>query len=216
MFRLTLAGSAAGGLTVVTGQNCYGEVAAQVDASFVRHGPKGTAARISADLSGEVELAATFTVSGNCRAASSINFTGGPEPGATRPALPRRRKTVAFRKEGVDAYDMQKRANPARTGRRKRFARLIIGLTLAGSAAGGLTVVTGQNCYGEVAAQVDASFVRHGPKGTAARISAPSDGSGAPTGPARRAISAASKGTQASELRASLACNSSERSLLEV
>ncbi len=67
---------------------------------------------------------------------------------------------------------MQKRANPARADRRKRLARLIIGLTLAGSAAGGVTVVTGRNCYGEAAAQAEASIVRHGPRGTAARDSA--------------------------------------------
>ena len=68
---------------------------------------------------------------------------------------------------------MQKRANPARTDKRKRRpARLIIGLTLAGSAAGGVTVGTERNCYGEVAAQVVTSSAWHGPKGSAARISA--------------------------------------------
>ena len=97
MFALTLAGSAAGGVTVVTGRNCDGEAAAQVEASFVRHGPRGTAARDSADLSGEVRVAATFTILGNCRAASRINFTGRSGPRAAAPALPRRPKRVASR-----------------------------------------------------------------------------------------------------------------------
>jgi hypothetical protein len=43
-------------VTVVTGRNCYGEAAAQAEASIVRHGPRGTAARDSADLSGEVRV----------------------------------------------------------------------------------------------------------------------------------------------------------------
>jgi hypothetical protein len=95
LFRLTLAGSAAGGVTVGTERNCYGEVAAQVVTSSAWHGPKGSAARISADLSGEVKLAATITISGICRAASSINFMGGSEPGARRADLPRPPKRVA-------------------------------------------------------------------------------------------------------------------------
>jgi hypothetical protein len=96
LFPLTLAGSAAGGVTVVTGRNCYGEAAAQAEASIVRHGPRGTAARDSADLSGEVRVAATITVSGNCRAASRINFKGRPGPrGGAR--LPRHPKRVALR-----------------------------------------------------------------------------------------------------------------------
>ena len=48
LFPLTLAGSAAGGVTVVTGR--YGEAAAQAEASIVRHGPRGTAARDSATV----------------------------------------------------------------------------------------------------------------------------------------------------------------------
>ena len=95
MFRLTLAGSAAGGMTVVTERNCHGEGAAQVVTSSVRHGPKGTAARISADLSGEVTVVATFTFTGICRAATSFNFTGGAEPGAALSRLRSDRKTVA-------------------------------------------------------------------------------------------------------------------------
>lgn len=63
-------------------------------------------------------------------------------------------------------------------------------LTLAMSAASGMSVVTMTQCHGEATTQVEAKIARHGPKGTAARLSAPSFGSGSPTGPARRVIKA--------------------------
>ena len=69
---------------------------------------------------------------------------------------------------------MQKRANSARAG--WGASRLLIGLALAGSVAGGMTVGTKRTCYGEATAKVGTSIVRHGPKGTAAEYSTPSDG----------------------------------------
>ena len=66
---------------------------------------------------------------------------------------------------------MQKRANPARVGQR-RFAAILVGLALAGSAAGGMTVESERTCYGEAMAQVIAPIVRQGPKGSAAEFSA--------------------------------------------
>ena len=83
---------------------------------------------------------------------------------------------------------MQKRANiPARTnGLARATARTLVRLTLALIAAGGLTAVSMTQCHGVAQAQVEATFVRHGPFGTAAGFSAPSDGFGSPTGPARR------------------------------
>ena len=70
---------------------------------------------------------------------------------------------------------MQKRANPARVGQR-RFGAILVGLALAGSAAGGMTVESERTCYGEAMAQVIAPMVRQGPKGSAAEFSAPSGG----------------------------------------
>ena len=70
---------------------------------------------------------------------------------------------------------MQKRANPARAGGR-RFAAALVGLALAGSAAGGMTVESERICYGEAMAQVVAPIVRQGPKGSAAEFSTPSGG----------------------------------------
>ena len=49
-------------------------------------------------------------------------------------------------------------------------------LALAGSLAGGMTVGTKRTCYGEATAKVVTSIVQHGPKGTAAEFSTPSDG----------------------------------------
>jgi hypothetical protein len=69
---------------------------------------------------------------------------------------------------------MQKRANSARAGL-GRF-RAWVGLALAGSLTGGMTVGTKLTCYGEATAKVETSIVRHGPKGTAAEFSTPSDG----------------------------------------
>src|SRR5207248_2228395 len=59
-------------------------------------------------------------------------------------------------------------------------------LTLAGLAAGGMTVGSGGRCYGEATAKVGTSFARLGPKGTAAGLSTTSNGQGALTGPYRR------------------------------
>ena len=87
---------------------------------------------------------------------------------------------------------MQKRANSwARIVKKStKIWRVLAGLTLAMSAAGGLSVVTIVHCHGEATTKVEAKFARHGPIGTAARFSAPLDGSGLPTGPARRVIQA--------------------------
>jgi hypothetical protein len=75
---------------------------------------------------------------------------------------------------------MQKRANTeARIVKGKqRTRRNLAGLTLALIAAGGLSVSTMNQCNVVAKTQVDAMVVRHGPSGTAARLSAPSDGSG--------------------------------------
>ena len=75
--RLTLAMSAASGMSVVTMTQCHGEATTQVEAKIARHGPKGTAARLSADPSDELKLTVTFTISGTCRAVSSINLKRG-------------------------------------------------------------------------------------------------------------------------------------------
>jgi hypothetical protein len=83
-------------MTVGTVGHCYGEATAKVVTSSARHGPKGSAAGFRADLSEEVTLAATFTITGTCQTASSFNFTGGAEPGAHRHRLPRRPKRLAY------------------------------------------------------------------------------------------------------------------------
>ncbi len=162
-------------MTVGTKRTCYGEATAKVVTSLVRHGPKGTAAEYSTHSSEEFTLAATFTVSGTCQAASGIILRGGREPGANSSRrLPKRPKTLGFRGGDEDASDMQKRATSARAG--WGASRLLIGLALAGSLAGGMTVGTKRTCYGEATAKVVTSLVRHGPKGTAAEYSTPSDG----------------------------------------
>ena len=90
-------------MTVGTKRTCYGEATAKVGTSIVRHGPKGTAAEYSTRSSEEFTLAATFTVSGTCQAASGIILKGGREPGASLPPqLPKRLKTLSFR--GGDEY----------------------------------------------------------------------------------------------------------------
>jgi hypothetical protein len=66
---------------------------------------------------------------------------------------------------------MQKRANSARVG--QADARFLIGLALAGSLAGGMTVGTKRTCYGEATAKAVTLIVRHGPKGTAAEYGTP-------------------------------------------
>ena len=54
---------------------------------------------------------------------------------------------------------MQKRANSARTGLRRRFhAIVLVGLALAASASGGVTVGTARTCYGEATAKVGTSI----------------------------------------------------------
>ena len=72
---------------------------------------------------------------------------------------------------------MQKRANLACAdrlrGRVKNAFLLMVGLALAGSAAGGMTVGTVRTSYGEVTAKVETSIARQGPKGTAAEFSTP-------------------------------------------
>ena len=84
-----------GGISVVTMTHCHGKVTTQVEAKFARHGPFGTAARFSADPSDELKLTVTFTVSGICRAVSSINLQGGRKPGARFRRLPAPSKRVA-------------------------------------------------------------------------------------------------------------------------
>ena len=164
-------------MTVGTAGHCYGEATALVEASSARHGPKGSAAGFRADLSEEVTLAATFTISGTCRTASSFSFTGGAGPDARQIRLPRQPKRLAFKEEDADARRMQKRASLARPNERGRLGLpLLIGLALAGSAAGGMTVGTAGHCYGEATALVEASSARHGPKGSAAGFRAASDG----------------------------------------
>jgi hypothetical protein len=66
---------------------------------------------------------------------------------------------------------MQKRANSAWADRGS--LRFLIGLALAGSLAGGMTVGTKRTCYGEGTAKALTSNVRHGPKGTAAEYGTP-------------------------------------------
>jgi hypothetical protein len=84
---------------VVTMIHCYGEATTQVDAKYARHGPFGTAAKLSADPFDELELTVTFTASGICRAVSSINFEGGRKPGARFRDLPAPPKRVALGEE---------------------------------------------------------------------------------------------------------------------
>jgi hypothetical protein len=175
MFALALAGSAAGGMTVESERTCYGEAMAQVVAPIVRQGPKGSAADVSTRLPDETKIAATFTVRGTCRTATRFSFTGRWEGRAAFRLLPNALKTLRFQGGDHNARTMQKRANPARVGRR-RFAAILVGLALAGSAAGGMTVESERTCYGEAMAQVVAPIVRQGPKGSAADVSAPSGG----------------------------------------
>ena len=66
---------------------------------------------------------------------------------------------------------MQKRANPARPGWPPCLLAVLAGLTLVGSASGGITVETELTCYGEAMAQVVTPNMRQGPKGTAAESS---------------------------------------------
>ena len=162
-------------MTVGSKRTCFGEATAKVGTSIVRHGPTGTAADASTSSSEEFTLAATFTGSGTCQAASGIILKGGRGPGAiASPRLPKRPKTLGFRGGGEDASDMQKRANSARAG--WGASRLLIGLALAGSLAGGMTVGSKRTCFGEATAKVGTSIVRHGPTGTAADASTQSDG----------------------------------------
>ena len=91
-------------MTVWSKGTCFGEATAKVATSIVRHGPKGTAAEYSTHSSEERILAATFTVSGTCQAASGIILKGGREPGAdSPPRLPKRSKTLGFRGGDEDA-----------------------------------------------------------------------------------------------------------------
>ncbi len=55
---------------------------------------------------------------------------------------------------------------------------MLIGLTLAGSTAGGVTVGTGFECLAEATTKVEASDARNGPKGTAAEYRAQKVGEG--------------------------------------
>jgi (2Fe-2S) ferredoxin len=159
----------------VTERTCYGEVTATVATPIVRQGPKGTAAEYSARSPDDATLAATYTVRGTCRAATRFSFTGRWEGRAAILLLPNALKTLDCSEGDSDARTMQKRANPAWAGQR-RFGVTLIGLALAGSVAGGMTVVTERTCYGEVTATVATPIVRQGPKGTAAEYSAASGG----------------------------------------
>jgi hypothetical protein len=86
--------SAASGISVTTMTHCHIEATTQVEATYARHGPKGTAARLSTDPSDETKLAVTFTISGICRTASSIIFKGGRRPDARKSDLPRPSKRL--------------------------------------------------------------------------------------------------------------------------
>ena len=192
--------------------NCHGEATTQVDAQFARHGPFGTAARFSADPSDKTKLTVTFTISGICRTVSRT-YLGGAEPDARFRRLPAPLKRVASGERCDHAKDKQKRANlSARIVKRApRIRRSLAGLTLAIIGTGGISVVTMTNCHGEATTQVDAKFARHGPFGTAARFSAPSDGSGLPTGPARRVFNASQSCSQIFKSRSFLAGNLPQR-----
>jgi hypothetical protein len=162
-------------MTVKSERNCYGEAMAQVVAPIVRQGPKGSAAEFSTRLPDETKIAVTYTVRGTCWTATRFSFIWGWEARAASRLLTNALKTLRFSEGEHDAGTMQKRASPARVGQ-QRFAAILVGLTLAGSAAGGMTVKSERNCYGEAMAQVVAPIVRQGPKGSAAEFSAPSGG----------------------------------------
>jgi hypothetical protein len=119
--------------------------------------------------------AGTFIVRGTCRTATRFSYTGRWEGRAAIRLLPNALKTLDFQGGDRDARTMQKRANPARADQR-RFAAILVGLALAGSAAGGITVESERTCYGEATAQVVTPIERQGPKGSAAEFSAPSGG----------------------------------------
>ena len=78
---------------------CFTVVAGQI-------GPKGTSAVVGADLSYESKPAATLFTLGTCWTAGPISFTGRADLGA-RAALPKRRKTLGFRRRRDDVEDKQ-------------------------------------------------------------------------------------------------------------
>ncbi len=88
---------AAGGISALTMNHCHCLAQANAEATFVRHGPLGTAAGYSADPSDETELAVAVIIKGNCRAASSINFDGGAEAGRALSRLASRPKKATLR-----------------------------------------------------------------------------------------------------------------------
>ena len=131
----SLAGLAAGGLSVGTEGQCHGEATTRVAVIDARNGPQGAAAGNRTDSSAKIELAVTFTIKGTCWAASSIYSTGGAGPGAS-PRLPKGPKTLGYLGSKGDGHDKQKRANSARADQPPRRRAALIGLTLAGLAAG--------------------------------------------------------------------------------
>ena len=62
----------------------------------------------------------------------------------------------------------KKRANLVRAGGKRSVIALAAGLSLVGSAWGGLTAATSMNCRGEVATQVETLAAQNGPKGSSA------------------------------------------------
>jgi hypothetical protein len=64
----------------------------------------------------------------------------------------------------------KQRANSARAGQQQRTRVALIKPSLAGLAAGGLTVGTKGQCHGEATTKVAVFDARNGPKGYAAGI----------------------------------------------
>jgi hypothetical protein len=67
----------------------------------------------------------------------------------------------------------KKRANSARAGRKRFLIATTAGVSLVGSALGGLTAGTKLTCHGEATTTVETSVARNGPKGTSAVGSEP-------------------------------------------
>ena len=62
----------------------------------------------------------------------------------------------------------KKRANLARAGGKQSVFALAAGLSVVGSAWGGLTAATSMTCRGEVTTQVETLAAQNGPKGSSA------------------------------------------------
>jgi hypothetical protein len=62
----------------------------------------------------------------------------------------------------------KKRANSAWAGRKWSLITITAGLSLVGSAWGGVPACTKLTCHGEATTTVETSVARNGPKGTSA------------------------------------------------